>query len=342
LGHQWNACQSSFWDEDDGFVCRFSTAWSVPVPVFEKLGEMFPALDFELDGEEILNDMAYEGSIKKGRLELRKVPFIHEVTDPKTGETKTETIAETMALKRSHADGIAWLASRKEAGRKVDVETCEVVCWVADYAHPYGIREVDGVLQPAENEYTDKYNFVRSPETDGWVCEGDLPQDKAIALMQRIERDWPDLHAPEGERSDVSRAPREISDAALSPGKREIVLDIKTTGANPQDGHRLISVGCVELVNNTPSGYTFRAYCNPERGMPAEAFAAHGLSEAYLKDKPCFAEIADDLIVFLGDTPLIIDGASVAFGSGFLNAELERAGRSPIACERFVEGAPPF
>ena len=87
-GTKWNACYSSFGDEDDGFVYRFSTAWSVPVPVFEKLGEMFPALEFELSGSEMLNDMAYEGSIEKGRVELRKVPLIHEVTDGKTGETR--------------------------------------------------------------------------------------------------------------------------------------------------------------------------------------------------------------------------------------------------------------
>jgi DNA polymerase III epsilon subunit-like protein len=167
------------------------------------------------------------------------------------------------------------------------------------------------------------------------------------ASHERVGSDELPLEArtlvPEIERPcNILRAPRQTSDAALSSGKREIVLDIKTTGANLQDGHRLISVGCVERVNHIPSGYTFRAYCNPERGLPTEAVAVHGLSEAFLKDKPFFAEIADDLITFLGDATLVIDGGLVAFGSGFLNAELERAGRSPIACERFVEGGLPF
>jgi DNA polymerase III subunit epsilon len=116
---------------------------------------------------------------------------------------------------------------------------------------------------------------------------------------------------------------------------REIVLDTETTGLDPLDGHRLVEVGCVELVNRIPSGQTFHAYFNPERGMPAEAFAVHGLSEEFLKDKPFFGERADDLIAFLGDAPLVIHNA--AFDLGFLNAELDRAGRALIARERLVD-----
>src|SRR5271167_650894 len=116
---------------------------------------------------------------------------------------------------------------------------------------------------------------------------------------------------------------------------REIVLDTETTGLDPLDGHRLVEVGCVELVNRIPSGHTFHAYFNPERGMPAEAFAVHGLSEEFLKDKFFFAEVADDLIAFLGDAPLVIHNA--AFDLGFLNAELERAGKPLIARERMVD-----
>ena len=116
---------------------------------------------------------------------------------------------------------------------------------------------------------------------------------------------------------------------------REIVLDTETTGLDPLDGHRLVEVGCIELVNRIPSGHTFHVYFNPERGMPAEAFAVHGLSEDFLKDKPFFAEAADDLIAFLGDAPLIIHNA--AFDLGFLNAELERAGRPLLARERLVD-----
>ena len=116
---------------------------------------------------------------------------------------------------------------------------------------------------------------------------------------------------------------------------REIVLDTETTGLDPLDGHRLVEVGCVELVNRIPSGHTFHAYFNPERGVPAEAFAVHGLSEEFLKDKPFFVETADDLIAFLGDAPLVIHNA--AFDLGFLNAELERVGRPLIARERLVD-----
>jgi DNA polymerase-3 subunit epsilon len=113
------------------------------------------------------------------------------------------------------------------------------------------------------------------------------------------------------------------------------VLDTETTGLDPLDGHRLVEVGCVELVNRIPSGQTFHAYFNPQRSMPAEAFAVHGLSEEFLKDKLFFAEVADDLITFLGDAPLVIHNA--AFDLGFLNAELDRAGRPLIARERMVD-----
>jgi DNA polymerase-3 subunit epsilon len=116
---------------------------------------------------------------------------------------------------------------------------------------------------------------------------------------------------------------------------REIVLDTETTGLDPLDGHRLVEVGCVELVNRIPSGQTFHAYFNPQRSMPAEAFAVHGLSEEFLKDKLFFAEVADDLITFLGNAPLVIHNA--AFDLGFLNAELDRAGRPLIARERMVD-----
>src|SRR5580658_8700822 len=116
---------------------------------------------------------------------------------------------------------------------------------------------------------------------------------------------------------------------------REIVLDTETTGLDPLDGHRLVEIGCIELVNRIPSGQTFHRYFNPQRSMPAEAFAVHGLSEEFLKDKMFFAEVADDLIAFLGDAPLVIHNA--AFDLGFLNAELERAGRPLLGRERLID-----
>jgi DNA polymerase III subunit epsilon len=116
---------------------------------------------------------------------------------------------------------------------------------------------------------------------------------------------------------------------------REIVLDTETTGLDPFQGDRLVEIGCVELVNRIPSGQTFHRYFYPERGMPAEALAIHGLTDEFLKDKPLFADAVDELIAFLGDAPLVIHNA--AFDLGFLNAELERAGRGLIARERMVD-----
>jgi DNA polymerase III subunit epsilon len=116
---------------------------------------------------------------------------------------------------------------------------------------------------------------------------------------------------------------------------REIVLDTETTGLDPLDGHRLVEIGCIELINGIPSGQSFQRYFNPERGMPPEALAVHGLSDEFLKDKLFFAEAADDLIAFLADAPLVIHNA--AFDLAFLNAELERAGRALIGRERLVD-----
>ena len=116
---------------------------------------------------------------------------------------------------------------------------------------------------------------------------------------------------------------------------REIVLDTETTGLDPYQGHRLIEVGCIELVNRFPTGQTFHRYLNPQRDVPAEAFAVHGLSLEFLKDKSLFADIAAELMDFIGDAPLVAHNAS--FDLGFLNAELERVSLPAIARERLVD-----
>jgi DNA polymerase-3 subunit epsilon len=117
---------------------------------------------------------------------------------------------------------------------------------------------------------------------------------------------------------------------------REIVLDTETTGLDPAQGHRLVEVGCVELLNRIPTGASFHAYVNPEREMPAEAFAVHGLSAEFLRDKPRFAEIVDEFLAFIGDdAPLVIHNAG--FDHGFLCAELKRIERGLIARERLVD-----
>lgn len=117
---------------------------------------------------------------------------------------------------------------------------------------------------------------------------------------------------------------------------REIVLDTETTGLDPNQGHRLVEVGCVELLNRIPTGATFHAYLNPDRDMPAEAFAIHGLSAEFLKGHKRFHEVVDEFLAFIGDdTPLVIHNAS--FDHGFLCAELKRVERALIARERLVD-----
>ena len=116
---------------------------------------------------------------------------------------------------------------------------------------------------------------------------------------------------------------------------REIVLDTETTGLDPNQGHRLVEVGCVELLNRIPTGATFHAYLNPDRDMPAEAFAIHGLSAEFLRGHKRFHEVVDDFLAFIGDAPLVIHNAS--FDHGFLCAELKRIERTLIARERLVD-----
>lgn len=110
--------------------------------------------------------------------------------------------------------------------------------------------------------------------------------------------------------------------------KREIVLDTETTGLSPATGDRVVEIGCVELINHIPSGKHLHLYINPERDMPQDAFRVHGLSEAFLGDKPLFVEVADEFLDFIGDDTLIIHNAP--FDIGFLNAELERVTRPPL------------
>ena len=116
---------------------------------------------------------------------------------------------------------------------------------------------------------------------------------------------------------------------------REIVLDTETTGLDPAQGHRLVELGCIELLNGIPTGATFHAYINPERDMPAEAFAVHGLSAEFLKGHKRFIDIVDDFLVFIGDAPLVIHNAG--FDHAFLCAELRRVERELITRERLVD-----
>jgi DNA polymerase-3 subunit epsilon len=116
---------------------------------------------------------------------------------------------------------------------------------------------------------------------------------------------------------------------------REIVFDTETTGLDPSTGDRLVEIGCIELINRFPSGNTFHRYINPERDMPEAAFKVHGLSIDFLRDKPLFAHIVEELVEFLGDAPLVAHNAM--FDLGFLNSELRRAGKEIVARERLVD-----
>jgi DNA polymerase-3 subunit epsilon len=116
---------------------------------------------------------------------------------------------------------------------------------------------------------------------------------------------------------------------------REIVLDTETTGLDPLQGHRIVEIGAIELLNHIPTGKTYHTYLNPQREVPREAEAVHGLSSAFLKDKPLFSKIADELLEFIGDTVLIIHNAS--FDVGFLNAELGFIKRPLILYERIID-----
>ena len=116
---------------------------------------------------------------------------------------------------------------------------------------------------------------------------------------------------------------------------REVVLDTETTGLEPSAGHRIVEVGAVELVNHIPSGRRFQRYLDPERDMPEGAERVHGLTSDFLAKQKRFAEEADAILEFIGDAKLVMHNAP--FDLGFLNAELERIGRSPIPPERAVD-----
>lgn len=116
---------------------------------------------------------------------------------------------------------------------------------------------------------------------------------------------------------------------------REIVFDTETTGLDPKTGDRMVEIGCIELINRVPSGSTYHCYFNPQRDMPSAAEAVHGLSAAFLSDKPLFRDKANELLEFLGDAPLVAHNAGFDFG--FLNAELAAIEMEPINLDRMID-----
>lgn len=116
---------------------------------------------------------------------------------------------------------------------------------------------------------------------------------------------------------------------------REIVLDTETTGLDPKSGHRIVEIGCVELINHVPSGEVYHQYINPERDMPVEAERVHGLSETFLSEYPVFADVAEQFLDFVGDAKLVIHNAS--FDMGFINAEIGTLGIEPLPMSRAID-----
>lgn len=116
---------------------------------------------------------------------------------------------------------------------------------------------------------------------------------------------------------------------------REIVLDTETTGLSPRDGDRIVEIGCIELVNHVATGETYHQYVNPERPMPEEALAIHGLTDEFLGGQPVMADVMDGFMDFIGDAALVIHNAE--FDMRFINAELDRLGRAELPLSRAVD-----
>ena len=116
---------------------------------------------------------------------------------------------------------------------------------------------------------------------------------------------------------------------------REIVLDTETTGFEPSEGHRIVEIGAVELMNHMPTGRTYHQYINPERPMPVEAFEVHGLGDEFLRDKPVFRAIGSEFLAFIGEARLVIHNA--AFDMKFLNFELKRVGLPALPFDRALD-----
>lgn len=116
---------------------------------------------------------------------------------------------------------------------------------------------------------------------------------------------------------------------------REIIFDTETTGLSPREGHRLVEIGCIEMIDRFPTGRTFHTYLNPERDMPKEAFDVHGLSEAFLGDKPLFAAVAAEFAAFLGDSTVVAHNAN--FDINFINSEFAAVGMPTVPAERVVD-----
>ncbi len=119
---------------------------------------------------------------------------------------------------------------------------------------------------------------------------------------------------------------------------REIVLDTETTGFEPSEGHKMVEIGCVELINHIPSGEIFHVYLNPERDVPEDAARIHGLTTEFLADKPVFTEKVGEFLDFIGNDKMVIHNAE--FDMKFINAELKGAGFKPLPMSQAIDTLP--
>jgi DNA polymerase III subunit epsilon len=116
---------------------------------------------------------------------------------------------------------------------------------------------------------------------------------------------------------------------------REIVFDTETTGIDPRDGHKIVEIGCIELIDGVQTGRTFHHYLNPERDIPQETTDIHGITNEQVRDKPIFGQIVDDFLAFIGDSPMVAHNAEFDFR--FVNAELDNIGRAPLSATRMID-----
>lgn len=116
---------------------------------------------------------------------------------------------------------------------------------------------------------------------------------------------------------------------------RKIVLDTETTGLSPDNGHRIIEIGCVEIINDIKAGEVFHCYINPERDVPMDSFRIHGISSEFLQDKPIFKDVCQDFIDFISDSKLIIHNAN--FDMNFINYELRKCNVDEIFKDKIID-----
>jgi DNA polymerase III subunit epsilon len=116
---------------------------------------------------------------------------------------------------------------------------------------------------------------------------------------------------------------------------RHVILDTETTGFDPLQGHRIVEIGCVEMVGHIATGRTYQCYLNPERDVPMAAQNVHGITDDFLKDKPLFSQVVEEFLDFIGEDPLVIHNAP--FDMAFLNAELTRIGFTALPKTRAID-----